>query len=133
MLGQDQRSLKDATGKNFGLELYAAGKKPEGQITEVSYMFVRPGPDTKPVPKVSLVTRVSAFYYTDLFGVKSDRQRINQLGADFESSRKSRSFRQVESKVRCALDRDGYRSGPPSSSMNTIITGTIFFLRNAGF
>jgi hypothetical protein len=59
VLGQDQRSLKDATGKNFGLELYAAGKKPEGQIKEVSYMFVRPGPDTKPVPKVSLVTRVS--------------------------------------------------------------------------
>jgi hypothetical protein len=59
LLGQDQRTLKDATGKNFGMELYAAGKKPEGQITEVSYMFVRPGPDPKPVPKVSLVTRAS--------------------------------------------------------------------------
>lgn len=59
VLGQDQRTLKDVTGKNFGLELYAAGKKPEGQITEVSYMFVRPGPDKKPAPKVSLVTRVS--------------------------------------------------------------------------
>jgi hypothetical protein len=30
----------------------------EGQITEVSYMFVRPGADAKPVPKVSFVTRV---------------------------------------------------------------------------
>lgn len=59
LLGQDQRTLKDATGKNFGMELYAAGKKPEGQITEVSYMFVRPGTDPKPVPKVSLLTRVS--------------------------------------------------------------------------
>jgi len=59
ILGQDQRSLKDATGKNFGSELYAAGKKPEGQITQVSYMFARPGADSKPVPKVSLVTRVS--------------------------------------------------------------------------
>ena len=59
LLGQDQRTLKDATGKNFGSELYAAGQKPEGQITKVSYMFVRPGPDSKPVPKVSLVTRVS--------------------------------------------------------------------------
>jgi hypothetical protein len=57
VLGQDQRTLKDATGKPFGLELYAAGQKPEGQITKVSYMFVRPGTDTKPVPKVSLVTR----------------------------------------------------------------------------
>jgi hypothetical protein len=58
-LGQDQRTLKDATGKGFGMELFAAGKKPEGQITEVSYLFSRPGSDTKPVPKVSLVTRVS--------------------------------------------------------------------------
>jgi len=57
LLGQDQRTLKDSTGKTFGLDLYAAGNKPEGQITEVTYMFVRPGPDTKPVPKVSLVTR----------------------------------------------------------------------------
>ena len=58
VLGQDQRTLKDSTGKNFGLELYAAGKKPEGQITKVTYMFVRPGADTKPVPKGSLVTKV---------------------------------------------------------------------------
>jgi secreted PhoX family phosphatase len=58
LLGQDQRTLKDPTGKTFGLDLYAAGQKPEGQITEVRYIFVRPGPDTKPVPKVSLVTRV---------------------------------------------------------------------------
>lgn len=57
VLGQDQRTLKDPTGKAFGLELYAAGNKPEGQITKVRYMFVRPGSDTKPVPKVSLVTR----------------------------------------------------------------------------
>jgi len=58
-LGQDQRTLKDATGKAFGLELYAAGNKPDGQITEVRYMFPKPGADPKPVPKVSLVTRVS--------------------------------------------------------------------------
>jgi len=58
ILGKDQRTLKDSTGKNFGAELYAAGQKPEGEITKVSYTFVRPGPDTKPVPKESLVTRV---------------------------------------------------------------------------
>jgi hypothetical protein len=57
LLGQDQRTLKDAVGKDFGMELYAAGQKPEGQITEVIYMFSRPG-DPKPVPKVSFVTRV---------------------------------------------------------------------------
>jgi hypothetical protein len=56
-LGQDQRTLKDSTGKAFGLELYAAGSKPEGQITKVSYLFARPGSDAKPVPKESLVTR----------------------------------------------------------------------------
>jgi secreted PhoX family phosphatase len=57
-LGQDQRTLKDSSGKAFGLELFAAGNKPEGQITKVSYLFARPGSDTKPVPKESLVTRV---------------------------------------------------------------------------
>src|SRR5579864_9198988 len=29
VLGQDQRTLTDSTGKNFGMELYAAGQKPE--------------------------------------------------------------------------------------------------------
>jgi hypothetical protein len=57
-LGLDVRTLKDATGKPFGAELYAAAQKPEGEITEVSYMFPRPGADKTPVPKVSLFTRV---------------------------------------------------------------------------
>jgi hypothetical protein len=58
LIGVDVRTLKDANGKAFGLELYAAYQKPEGQITEVSYTFVRPGPDTTPVPKVSFATNV---------------------------------------------------------------------------
>jgi hypothetical protein len=45
-------------GKPFGAEQDAAMQKPEGEITEVSYMFPRPGADKTPVPKVSLVTRV---------------------------------------------------------------------------
>jgi hypothetical protein len=57
-LGEDERTQKDSAGKAYGLELYAAGQKSEGQITEVRYVFVRPGPDTKPVPKVSFATRV---------------------------------------------------------------------------
>jgi Single Cache domain 2 len=60
LLGVDGRTLKDATGKAFGQELYDAYQKPEGQITEVSYMFPRPGADKTPVAKVSLVTRASA-------------------------------------------------------------------------
>ena len=58
LLGTDSRTLKDATGKAYGIEMYAATQKPEGQITEVSYMFPRPGADKTPVPKVSYVTRV---------------------------------------------------------------------------
>ena len=57
--GTDARTLKDSTGKVFGPELYAAAQKPEGQITEVSYMFPRPGADKTPVQKVSFVTRVA--------------------------------------------------------------------------
>ena len=58
LLGVDARTLKDATGKPFGAEIYAAFQKPEGEITEVSYMWPRPGADKTPVPKVSLVTKV---------------------------------------------------------------------------
>ncbi len=57
LLGQDVRTLKDPTGKAYGQEIYAAGQKPEGEITEVSYLFVKPT-DAKPAPKTSFVTRV---------------------------------------------------------------------------
>ena len=58
VMGEDARTLKDVTGKPFGQELYDAYQKPEGQITEVSYMWVRPGPDKTPVQKVSFATKV---------------------------------------------------------------------------
>ena len=57
-LGIDIREAQNSTGKAFGAEIYAAIQKPEGQITEVSYVFAMPGPETMPVPKVSFVTRV---------------------------------------------------------------------------
>ena len=56
--GTDVRTLKDSTGNVYGPALYAAAQKPEGQITEVSYMFPRPGADKTPVQKVSFVTKV---------------------------------------------------------------------------
>ena len=59
---RDDRTLKDSTGKAFGQELFAAGQKPEGQISEVGYLFPKPGPDKTPVPKVSFVTRVGDIY-----------------------------------------------------------------------
>jgi Single Cache domain 2 len=55
--GTDIRTLKDPTGKVYGPEVYAAAQKPEGQITEVSYMFPRPGTAAPAVPKVSYVTK----------------------------------------------------------------------------
>jgi signal transduction histidine kinase len=57
VMGQDTKALKDATGKMYGADLYAAAK--EGQITEVSsYMFPKPGADSTPVAKVGFVTKV---------------------------------------------------------------------------
>jgi signal transduction histidine kinase len=61
LIGTDARNLKDSTGKAYGQELFAAGQKPEGEITEVSYLFARPG-DPAPVAKVSFVTRVGDIY-----------------------------------------------------------------------
>jgi hypothetical protein len=57
LLGTDVRVLKDSTGKVFGPDLYAAAQKPESQITEVNYMFPRPGTDKTPVPKVTFVAK----------------------------------------------------------------------------
>jgi hypothetical protein len=56
LIGSDVRTLKDKTGKAFGEEMYKVVK--EGTISEVSYMFPRPGTDTTPVQKVSFVTKV---------------------------------------------------------------------------
>ena len=61
LLGQDIRTLKDESGHAFGQDIYAAGQKPEGEITEVSYEFEKPT-DPKPAPKTSFVTRVDADY-----------------------------------------------------------------------
>jgi signal transduction histidine kinase len=57
LLGQDVRTLKDETGKAYGQEIYAAGQKPEGEITEVSYLFAKPS-DLKPAVKKNFVTKV---------------------------------------------------------------------------
>jgi hypothetical protein len=60
--GTDDRTLKDSTGNPFGQELFTAGQKPEGRVSEVSYLFPKPGPDKTPVQKVSFVTRVGDIY-----------------------------------------------------------------------
>ena len=55
LVGTDIRAQKDKTGKAFGEELYKAAI--DGKITEVSYMFPRPG-ETEPVQKTSFFTGV---------------------------------------------------------------------------
>jgi ATP dependent DNA ligase domain len=55
----DTRTLKDPSGKAYGQEVFAAAQKPEGQITEVSYMAPKPGTTAPAVPKVTFVTRVN--------------------------------------------------------------------------
>jgi hypothetical protein len=57
--GTDVRTLKDANGNAYGAAVYAAGQKPEGQITEVGpYLFPKPGTTTPTFEKVSFVTKV---------------------------------------------------------------------------
>ena len=58
-LGMDVRAGQNSTGEAFGAEIYAAMQKPEGQITEVSYVGPKPDPDDKLVAKTTLVARVS--------------------------------------------------------------------------
>ena len=55
-LGTDMRAAQNSTGRAFGAEIYAAIQKPEGQITEVSYMGPKPGADDTLAAKVSFVT-----------------------------------------------------------------------------
>jgi hypothetical protein len=59
-LGTDMRAAQNSPGRAFGAEIYAAIQKPEGQITEVSYMTPKPGADDTLAAKVSYVTRADA-------------------------------------------------------------------------
>jgi hypothetical protein len=56
-LGMDVRAGQNSTGTAFGEEIYAAMQKPEGQISEVSYVGPTPGADDRLDAKVSLVAR----------------------------------------------------------------------------
>jgi signal transduction histidine kinase len=62
LLGTDLRKLKDSNGKPYGEEIFTAGQKPEGQVTEISgYLFPKPS-DPKPAPKNSFVTKVGDLF-----------------------------------------------------------------------
>ena len=53
--GRSLKGLMDKSGKQLGEDIYATAK--EGEISEVSYLWPRPG-STEPVPKISFVTKV---------------------------------------------------------------------------
>ena len=55
LMGKSLKDLKDKAGKAIGEEMYKGAK--EGKISEVSYMWPRPGSETL-VQKVSLYTKV---------------------------------------------------------------------------
>jgi signal transduction histidine kinase len=55
LVGKSLKDLKDKSGKPLGEEIYKSAT--QGKITEVSYMWPRPG-TTDPVQKVSFVTKV---------------------------------------------------------------------------
>ena len=59
-LGTDMRAAQNSTGEPFGAEMYAAIQKPEGQITEVSFMPQSRDADDTLAPKVNLVARADA-------------------------------------------------------------------------
>jgi len=56
LVGKSLKELKDKAGKALGEEMYKGAK--EGKISEVSYMWPRPGSETS-VQKVSLFTKVA--------------------------------------------------------------------------
>lgn len=55
LTGKSLKDLKDKAGKPLGQEIYQTAQ--EGKISQVSYMWPRPGSDT-PVQKVTYVTKV---------------------------------------------------------------------------
>lgn len=55
LVGKSLKDLQDKAGKALGEEIYSTAK--EGEISEVSYMWPRPGSE-EPVQKVTYVTKV---------------------------------------------------------------------------
>ncbi len=55
LVGQSLKDLKDKAGKPLGEEIYKAAQ--EGKISEVTYMWPRPG-EEKPIEKVAYVTKI---------------------------------------------------------------------------
>jgi hypothetical protein len=59
-VGIDTRTLKDPSGVSTGQMVFDGMSKPEGVISEVHYLWPKPGTTAPLLPKTSLVTRVSS-------------------------------------------------------------------------
>jgi hypothetical protein len=57
-IGVVRGDIKDVTGKPYGAESASAV---EGEFTEVTYMYPRPGEDKRPVKKVGIATKVAGY------------------------------------------------------------------------
>jgi hypothetical protein len=58
-IGLVQKDVKDKNGKAYGEEMTKVAE--EGKISEVNYVFPRPGGDGSPTPKVGLVKKVASY------------------------------------------------------------------------
>jgi hypothetical protein len=58
-IGTNACAATDVANKGFGAELCTASQKPEGEVSEVSYMMPKPGTNATPVAKTSFVTRAA--------------------------------------------------------------------------
>jgi len=56
--GQDIRTIIDLRGMEFGRAQFAAAQKPEGDVTEVSYLVPNSGVHRTPLQRMSVTTRV---------------------------------------------------------------------------
>jgi hypothetical protein len=69
LLGVDVKTLKDRNGNPINLD--AAKKKPEGEITTIDYEFTKPGTINEQVPKETYITKIGilicgvGYYYFD--------------------------------------------------------------------
>src|SRR5262245_45721411 len=56
--GQGIRNIIDLRGREFGRAQFAAAQKPEGDVTEVSYLVPNSGVHRTPLQRMSVTTRV---------------------------------------------------------------------------
>lgn len=115
-LGQDMRLMKDADGKAYGMEIFAAVQKQEGDITEVSYMFPRPIAGTPPVPKISYVTRIGdvgcgvGYYTTTVQPVTRGEAvaMVQKAVAAIKAEGAGKAYREIDNPSGQFVDRELY-------------------------